>query len=93
MVNNNYMKSHHWWRRNLRQQKCNSTEGYWECYEWACEYRRSFREIENEKDTYTKIRNKQLEFLGCIIVEEGLENLTLTGHAEGKRVREKQRMT
>lgn len=32
-----------------------------------------------------RIRKKQLKFLGHIIRKEGLENLTLTGHIEGKR--------
>lgn len=45
----------------------------------------SLKENVNEKNTSIQNQNRQLKLFGHIIREEGLENLTLKGHTEGKR--------
>lgn len=43
----------------------------------------SLKENGSEKNTYTH-NEKELKYLTYIMKKEGLENLTLTGHIEGK---------
>lgn len=43
--------------------------------------------MENKWTLIITIRKKQLKLLGHILKKEGLENLTLTKHIEGKRAR------
>ena len=51
------------------------------------------KEINTERSLIKTIRKRQLEFLGHIYRDKGLEHLALTGKIEGKRSRGRQRIT
>ena len=51
------------------------------------------KRIGKERTLMKRIRKRQLEFLGHIMREEKLEDLTVTGKMEGKRSRGRQRST
>lgn len=44
----------------------------------------SFKENIRKKNTYTQNKEKYLKFLGCIMRNEGLENLDPPGYIESK---------
>lgn len=49
--------------------------------------------MEIRRTLICSIRRRQLKFLGYIMKKEGLKNLTVTGHIEGKRDKGKQHIT
>ena len=51
------------------------------------------KEINTERSLIKTIRKRQLDFLGHIYRDKGLEHLALTGKIEGKRSRGRQRIT
>lgn len=84
-------KTLHRWRRDMNRQGCSYTDGYWV---WT--------EHTGNKEALAKIwkghilltiQKKPLKLLKHIIRKEGLANLTLIGHSEGKRSRGKEQVT
>lgn len=77
----------HGWRRDLKVQKCGSTDGCWKHH--GIPFRRQWK----QEGHILNIRKRQMKFLGHIMRKVGLENLIILWQIEGKWARGKQRIT